>query len=352
VANSAAEAFEKVSPHVDLIILDLVLPDSHGFEVCRRLRSDEDTRHIPIIMLSAYTLYEDKVQGLYLGADDFLPKPCEHEELFARIEVVMRRSHGRDRMLCQKNHERIICELRNILDQSLIMPHYQPIYLLNPFQLYGVEVLTRPTIEGPLSNPEDFFKAALQYGLYSDLEMLSWSKALAQLSQKISEEKVFLNCSPYFIESSQFLRVKALIEKTQLFPANVILEITERSAITNYKLFYEHLNVFRDYGFRIAVDDVGGGYASLQSIVETEPNVVKIDRQFIASLRDNSYKRSIVKLIVNFCKENNILSIAEGIENETDLEMVRSLQVDAGQGYYFCRPTPEIDFGKFSAVKH
>ncbi len=351
VANTAAEAFEKVSSQVDLIILDLRLPDCHGFEVCRRLRQNEKTSHIPIIMLSAYTLNEDKVQGLYLGADDFLPKPCEHEELFARIDVVMRRSQGGTRKgLCQKNHDKIVCELRLILDQGLVLPHYQPIYRLEPFSLYGMEVLTRPTISGPLANPENFFKAALQYGMYPDLEMLSWSKALGQLSTEISEEKIFLNCSPYFIESSQFLRVKALVEKNQLTPHNVVLEITERSAVTNYKLFYEHLSRFRDYGFRIAVDDVGGGYASLQSIVETRPDVVKIDRHFITSLRQDPFKRSVVKFVVNLCKENNILCIAEGVETQEDLEIVRDLDVDAGQGYYFCRPTPEIDLPHFSTI--
>ncbi len=350
VANTAAEAFEKVTPQIDLIILDLRLPDSHGFDVCRRLRDDEKTSHIPIIMLSAYTLNEDKVQGLYLGADDFLPKPCEHEELFARIDVVMRRSQGIQRRLCEQNHDNIVCDLRLILDQGLVRPHYQPIYMLEPFELYGMEVLTRPTIKGPLADPENFFNAALQYGMYADMEILSWSKALAQLSSKIDQERIFLNCSPYFIESSQFLRVKALVEKSQVSPANVVLEITERSAVTNYKLFYEHLSSFRDYGFRIAVDDVGGGYASLQSIVETRPDVVKIDRHFITSLQQDPFKRSVVKFVVSLCRENGILSVAEGIETRDDLDIVRELNVDAGQGYYFCRPTPEIDLPHFSSI--
>lgn len=343
VAFSAEEALQKISPYLDLIILDLILPDIHGFEVCRRLRANEKTRQIPIIMLSAQSLYEDRIQGLYLGADDFLPKPCEHEELIARMEVLMRRCSGSGKKENQRG-DRIVCELRKILDQALIIPNFQPIYAFNPFRLYGLEVLTRPKVEGYLSNPEHFFNAALQYGLYTDIEILSWSMALAELKNIADNDlKIFLNCSPYFIESSQFMRVRALVDKNFISAENVVLEITERSAISNFKLFFDHLHCYREYGFRIAIDDVGGGYASLQSIVETKPNIIKIDRQFIRALQAEPFKLSMVKLVVAFCKENNILSIAEGIEDQKDLSTVQELSVDAGQGYFLYRPTPYLN---------
>jgi len=350
VANSAEEALLKITPHVDLIILDLILPDIHGFEVCRRLREKTETQHIPIIMLSAQSLYEDRVQGLYMGADDFLPKPCEHEELFARMEVLMRRCNGNNGGKTN-NSEGVVSELRKILDEALIVPNFQPIYAFNPTRLYGLEVLTRPQSEGLLANPEHFFNAAIQYGLYTDIEIMSWSLALAKLRHVVTKDlKVFLNCSPYFIESSQFARVRALVDKNSIPAEDVVLEITERSAITNYKLFFDHLYCYREYGFRIAIDDVGGGYASLQSIVETKPNIIKIDRQFIHAMQSDSFKRSIVKFVVGFCKENNIMTVAEGIEDQKDLDAVRDLGVDAGQGYYLYRPTPHLDIEQMSKV--
>jgi len=91
-----------------------------------------------------------------------------------------------------------------------------------------------------------------------------------------------------------------------------------------------------------AVDDVGGGYASLESIVETRPEAVKIDRHIVSQLEKDSFRRSIVKFIVSFCKEHKIFSIAEGIEIMKDFEIVRELGVDAGQGYYFQKPSPDI----------
>ncbi|MBF0619960.1 MAG: EAL domain-containing protein, partial [Candidatus Omnitrophica bacterium] len=100
---------------------------------------------------------------------------------------------------------------------------------------------------------------------------------------------------------------------------------------------------FRESGFSFAVDDVGGGYASLESIVATKPEIVKIDAHIVRDIQKDSVKRSIVKFIVAFCKENQIISVAEGIENKEELQAILDLGVDAGQGYYLFRPTPDLN---------
>lgn len=347
IAYSGQEALQKVSADLDLIILDLVLHDVNGFEVCRQLKEDKSTSHIPIIMLSAHALYADKVEGLYLGADDFLSKPCEYEELFARMEAVMRRGpRWKDWGATQRDQDSVIFELRNILDQKLITPHFQPIYLFDPLKLLGVELLARPISDGALANPERFFKEAMKYGMYSDMEIMSWSLALPILAKTLKNQKIFLNCNPYFIESMDFVLVRSLFEENNIPARNVILEITERSAISNYKLFYKQLQRYREYGFGFAVDDVGGGYASLESVVQTKPEVIKIDRHIISNLKNDLFKRSIVKFVVSFCQENNILSIAEGIQSKEDYDVVQDLGVDGGQGYYLCRPTAKISLDK------
>lgn len=360
VAYSASEAFKKVSQKTDLIILDIVLPDLSGFRVCEKLKSDHETSHIPIIMLSAHSVHEDKLEGLYLGADDFLCKPCETEELFARMEAVMRRQNNGSQGKNGGNgvpgpngkngREGLISELRKILDEGLIVPFYQPIYLLDSLQLYGLEILSRPQSDTLLANPETFFRIALECGMYADIELMAWSMAMKPMKNLISTEMIFLNCNPYFIESSQFLRVKTLLQNNDMSPQNVIIEITERSAINNYALFHEHLAQYREQGFLVAVDDVGGGYSSLESIVEVKPDVVKIDRNIIIDLAINPFKQSMIKFISALCREHQILSVAEGIETKEDLELVKSLGIDAVQGYYLCRPTPHLNLAEFQRV--
>ncbi len=315
-AFSANEAFQKISPDFDIIVLDLALPDIDGFEVCRLLKQNEKLRHIPVIVLSAYALCEDRLKSFYLGADDFLAKPCEHEELFARMEAIMRR-HSRDR---DSGEEKTAIELRRILDEGDITTYYQPIYRLQPFELLGFEILTRPVTSGPMSNPERFFKMALQYGLYPEIELMAWTNAFKAVMKNKYSGKVFLNCNPYFIESPQFGRVQNLFEKYSMNPQNVVLEITERSAIPDYQLFYEKLKIYQDHGFRFAVDDLGSGYASLESIVEIRPGYVKIDGHIIRDLYRDDFKRSIVEFIVGFCKRQGIVVVAEGIENKRTID--------------------------------
>lgn len=342
VANSGQQALSLANKKPDIILLDLILPDLEGFEVCRLLKREQATRHIPIIILSVRYLFEDKIEGLYLGADDYLTKPFDYEELFARIETVMRRRKFFDDYFAQK--EPLILELRKIIKEELIKPFYQPIFLLDNLKVLGVEVLSRPPLNSILSNPETLFKVALDFGMYAELELMAWEKALKSLPVIPKDIKIFLNCNPYLIQSPEFYKVKAIFDQGPFKSQDIVLEITERSAIPDFKSFYDRLQFYRDYGFQVAIDDIGGGYASLESIVTTKPSVVKIDNHIVYNIKNDPFKLSIIKFIVSFCKENHVICVAEGIETKEDLDTLMGLGVDAGQGYLLCRPTPDLDF--------
>jgi EAL domain-containing protein (putative c-di-GMP-specific phosphodiesterase class I)/ActR/RegA family two-component response regulator len=351
VAHSGAEGLNKVSRTTDLILLDLVLPDQDGFDVCRKLKEGRESKYTPIIILSAKIQSRDIVEGLYLGAEDYLTKPFEYEELVARMETVMRRcSIFYSGKADNQGEEKIIRELKKIINEERIVPFFQPIFKLHPFELLGFEALTRPKTDSVLANPELLFKAAIQFGVYSELEILSWKKAVQYANQFLDDKKLFLNCNPYLVECPKFLTIKSIFDNINLKINNVVLEITERSSVSDFKVFYEHLDCYKQHGFSFAVDDVGGGFASLEAIVETKPEVLKIDRHIINAIYDDAFKRSIVKFIVSFCKENQILSIAEGIESQQELDIVRELGIDAGQGYYLAKPSPSIDNDHISQV--
>lgn len=341
-AQTGAQALEKALRKPDVVLLDLMLPDMPGFDVCRKLREQKNTKHLPIIILSVRYLYEDKIEGLYLGADDYITKPFEYEELFARIEAVLRR---REIFKVREEEEQgaVIVELRRIIDQKLIVPFFQPIFFLKPFRLCGIEVLSRPPAKSILANAELLFEAAMRFGFYYDLEILGWTKAFQAIVASDYRGKVFLNTNPYLIESSEFSRIRTLIESFQVEKNNVVLEITERSAISDYQMFYDRLKEYQSVGFGVAIDDLGGGFASLESIVEISPQYVKIDISIIRDLDRNPLKLSVVRFIVNFCKENNIISVAEGVERKEELDMLLSMGVDAVQGYYLAMPATEID---------
>ena len=145
------------------------------------------------------------------------------------------------------------------------------------------------------------------------------------------------------VESDNFKTIKEVFSSYGMSSNEVFLEITERSAVIAFDSFYERLREFRHDGFKIAVDDMGAGYSSLESIIEIKPEAVKLDKHIINGVSKDPYKNSIVKLFVAFCRENSIICIAEGIETKEDFDALIELGVDAGQGYYLCRPTNILD---------
>ena len=109
------------------------------------------------------------------------------------------------------------------------------------------------------------------------------------------------------------------------------------------KHFGANYTSYRNYGFNIAVDDIGGGFASLESIVVTKPSYVKIDTHIVQNIKNDKLKESIVRFISTFCKENKMICIGEGIETKEDLDLLIEMGVDAGQGYLLCRPASGLD---------
>jgi len=320
-------------------------------KICQQLKSNDQTKDIPIIIISGSQNKTIRVESLYLGAEDFISKPFEPEELFARMDVVMRRHHSGLNEESSQDHQDTICELKRIIDEESISVRFQPIYFLKPMKLLGLEMLSCPQTSSSMLNPEVFFRSALKYGVYYEVEMIGWRKALKIASDHFDgRQKLFLNCDPYLIESKKFGSVKDMFTDFGMSSNEIFLEITERSAVVAFEVFYERIREYRDGGFKIAVDDMGAGYSSLESIIEIRPEAVKLDRHIINGVSQDPYKSSIVKLFVSFCRENNIICVAEGIETREDLDAVIALGVDAGQGYFLCRPTETMDLAAMHKI--
>ncbi len=336
VVHSGEEALEKAKEKPDLILLDVMMPSMDGYEVCRRLRKDSETKLIPIIMLTAKEMSQDKVEGLHVGADDYIAKSFDAEELFARIEALLRRSSFFEEM--EKDKAFLIKELKEIIKRELVEMVFQPIFYLETRQLIGYEVLTRGPQKSPLKNPEKLFKCALNYGMLFDLEMVCRKKALAKVDDLPAEKLFFFNNNPYLIESERFKEVLSLYAN----PEQIVLEITERAEVKNFPKFYQILSSAKAKGFKISIDDVGSGYSSLGTIAELEPDFVKIDISLIRDINNKPKKQNLIKAIALLCEQNQTVSIGEGIETEDELNTLINLKIEAGQGYFLGRPAPKL----------
>ncbi|MFH1848051.1 MAG: EAL domain-containing protein [Candidatus Omnitrophota bacterium] len=339
IAHNGEEALTKAGDKPDLVLLDIMLPDMSGYEVCRRMREEKLTSHIPIIMLTAKEDPKEKVEGFYMGADDYVTKPFELEELLARMEAVLRRTKNMDQL--RKDKASAIAEVKRIIKDDLIVPHFQPVFKLNPRELIGFEVLSRPPVKGYFVNSDILFDAAFHVGMLFELEKASHRKALVTLGKLAKGRTIFFNISPYILQDDKFREFVEFYKKYTK-PGNIGLELTERTAIKNFAAFIVKLKDLKKEGFGILIDDVGSGYASLSTVVDIKPDFLKIDRHLIHGVKTNSLKAHLIKAIVAFAKQSNILTIAEGVEEQVDLDAVMELGVDAAQGFLLGRPNADI----------
>lgn len=334
---------------VDLVILEEHLKDITGLEFCKRIKADESTSSVPLIVLTEKDDSEIRIKYYRLGADDCLLASVCGDELLAKVDVMTSRGviDERERRGSRQNMAR---EITRIIEQEMIVPHFQPIYCLNPFHLLGLEVLSRPVGSEMFTDPNDLFKSAEKFELYDSLEMMCWKKATESVAQKTRSENLFFNCAPRLIEERKLDAFYGIFRKAQLPFNNIILEITERSSINEESVFSQRLSGYRQDGFSFAVDDVGKGYSSLESIISTRPEIIKIDQHIIRGIQNDPVKVSITKFIVAFCKESGIITVAEGVETEPEFSVVRALGVDAVQGYYLFKPVSDLNLREIKDV--
>lgn len=339
VAYNGADALERMCHAPHLVLADYRLPDMRGIEICKKIRADERWHGVAIVVMTDSLISPEEMESLYIYGDDHIVKPFDPGELLTRLEIVLRHNQRTRQALEEKDI--VAGELDKILKKEMIVPFFQPIYSAPSMDILGFEALTRPLTGTSLSNPELFFKAALAFGVYTEIEKLAWRKAFGRWQARLGRGKLFLNCTPYFIGNNPM--EKEFFANLGVDPRHVVIELTERTAIRNHDLFVRKLGQLRGLGMQIAVDDVGNGFASLDTVAEVKPDYVKIDLRLIRDINFEPLRKNIVQSIIAFCRQSGILTVAEGIEERAELQVVCDLGVDAVQGYLFGRPSPEMD---------
>jgi EAL domain-containing protein (putative c-di-GMP-specific phosphodiesterase class I) len=247
--------------------------------------------------------------------------------------------------LVQAAHQRraedllVLERLEDILLRERIRTDYQAIRRMREGTVMGFEALSRGPRGSGLESPDVLFAVAKDHHLLVELDRLCRRRALLSSGRISSNTKIFVNTLPATMRDPQF-RGKALIdflEKAQVSPNRIVIEITERLVIENLELFRETMAYFTALNMSFAVDDVGTGYSGLESIATLKPNYLKID---ITLVRDvHSSNRAMVKAIIDLGHGIGAEVIAEGIEKKEDNQVLRDeLGVDFGQGYYLDRP--------------
>ncbi len=208
----------------------------------------------------------------------------------------------------------------------------QPIFQLQDAACLGVEALSR--FPAGFGDPESVFRAAHEAGLGVPLEQLAIDEARSTLPFLASDQFLSVNLTP----DAAYALAEAPPAHPEILPS-LVLEITEHAAVASYAKLRERLRKYRREGLRLAIDDVGAGYASLKHIVELEPDLIKIDRSLVHGAANDRARRSAISAFVLLALEMGATVVAEGVERESDLSTMRDLGVDAAQGYLLGRPT-------------
>jgi EAL domain-containing protein (putative c-di-GMP-specific phosphodiesterase class I) len=233
--------------------------------------------------------------------------------------------------------------LKEVLKTGAIRSVYQPVVDLRLRRAIGYEALTR-LASNAFSGPEQLFKAAYENDAVWKLERLCRMRAIEGAGQFGPDRLLFLNVEPdsFYDPVLRSEETSRLLRDANLTAAQIVLEITEHSAVQDHEAFRQMLSFFQFHGFRLAVDDVGSGYSGLRSIAELRPDFIKIDMSLIRDIHLHPIKQDLTSTIVRFSNRSGTTLIAEGVETIEELRCLQKIGVRLAQGYLFARPAPQI----------
>jgi EAL domain-containing protein (putative c-di-GMP-specific phosphodiesterase class I)/CheY-like chemotaxis protein len=222
-------------------------------------------------------------------------------------------------------------QIANSADQPSVV--FQPVVDLQDRRVIGVEALARFLVE-PRNSPDAWFDAAHRVGLGVDLELTAVRKALRAAASLPRHLYVAVNVSPAAVLAPGFDAVLAGTPAEQL-----VLEITEHARVDDYAALRRALAPARGRGVRIAIDDVGAGFASLRHVLRLDPEIIKLDHEITRGVEHDAGRAKLVGGLIAGASAVSTLVVAEGIETEAQLRRLLELGVRGGQGYLIGRPT-------------
>jgi diguanylate cyclase (GGDEF)-like protein/PAS domain S-box-containing protein len=237
-------------------------------------------------------------------------------------------------------------DLHRALGRNEFLLHYQPIVSFKTGLLNGFEALVRwqhPT--RGLVRPDDFIPVAEETGLIVDLGKWVLTEACRQMEEwrgrHPSAEGIAISVNlsgRQFQDPNLIDEIAGVLKSTSLDPRGLKLEMTESVVMEHSRGNAETLQSMRDLGVALLIDDFGTGYSSLASLRNFPLDALKIDRSFVSQMEFEEEKAEIVRIILTLASKLGLDVVAEGVETARELEMLRGLECQLGQGYYFAAP--------------
>ncbi|MFN3505600.1 MAG: EAL domain-containing protein [Caldimicrobium sp.] len=225
---------------------------------------------------------------------------------------------------------------------SELNTHFQPIFSAKSGAVFGYEALMRHRSKS--LNIKKLFLEAKKNGSILLLDLIGRFNAIKRASELRMDTYLFINICPEVLSHPEHKPglTDQIAEALEFSKDKIVLEVTEHSAIENCELFLKAVNFYKERGYKIALDDFGAGCIGPKLLTLFELDFIKIDQYFIQTIEEHSFSKIFVEFIVTICKDLNITTVAEGIENERQLNHILTLGVDLLQGFYLGRPNENL----------
>jgi EAL domain-containing protein (putative c-di-GMP-specific phosphodiesterase class I)/CheY-like chemotaxis protein len=326
----------------DVIVCDVNMPGYGGLEFLRLVR--EQDLDVPVILMTGSASVESSVRALEYGAFRYLIKPVPNEKMTevvqqaARLhklaklkrEVMSLPGSGEHRL-----REGAALELRFARSLDLLWMAFQPITNWQNRTVFGNEALLRSD-DPQMNNPAQLLDAAERLGRVHELGRKARAHvAAAAEAQKQPQTMIFVNLHASDLADDELYSADAPLSA---IAHRVVLEITDRASLSEVKDIPARVDILKAMGFRIAVDDLGVGYAGLASFTLLAPQLAKLDMSLIRGIDTDPKRQSIVRSMKALCDELKILVVAEGIETKAERDTLLGFGCDLLQGYLFAKP--------------
>lgn len=340
-ASGGQAAIEQLrQTEVDIVLTDIVMPDANGVDVLRTVR----TRNLdtPVILMTGNPTVPTAVEALKLGASGYLIKPMPAAKLLETVSDALgmvRLTRLRRQAAAELGGERFIADragLEAIFDRARagLWMAYQPVMWAKEGGCFGHEALLRTTAPD-VPSATAFLDVAERLQRLPELGREARASVARDLDSMSGA--VLVNLHPIELADPD---LGSGTDPLCLHADRIVLEVTERAPLEGIGDLRELVGRLRARGFRIAVDDLGAGYAALSSFASLEPDMIKLDMSLVRDVDRHPTRRKLVGSITELCRDLGILVVAEGVETEAEREVLVELGCDLLQGYLLGRPAP------------
>jgi EAL domain-containing protein (putative c-di-GMP-specific phosphodiesterase class I) len=243
----------------------------------------------------------------------------------------------------------MMSDLRHAMEKGRLQLFYQPKMSFETGRIADAEALIRwQDADGKFVSPDEFIPLAEATGVICEVTQFALRTAMADLQRWAREGlglRLAVNVSALDLSTSDFVEsVEANLRKFSVPAAQLTLEVTESALIRSPAEAISTLKALREKGIRLAVDDYGTGQSTLSYLKHLPVHELKIDKSFVTSLVDNESDAILVRSTINLAHELGLQVVAEGIEDQATLAILKQLGCDYAQGYFISKPISSTDF--------